>query len=103
MTSHDNRAVKERPTGRLACAVATCLGLLAEGEGRAATWAPTAALEYQVDDGCPDVSHFKSVVLSRLGYDAFREDAPSHVLVRISRSRDRIIEGRIEWRDAAGT
>lgn len=64
--------------------------------------APLAvALEYSVPPGCPDASEFKSIVVGRLGYGAFREDVPDRALVHVV-AHGRTFDGRIEWRDAAG-
>jgi hypothetical protein len=58
-------------------------------------------LDYVAGSGCPDAAAFKSVVITRLGYDPFIEDATDHVLVRMA-PHDRTTDGSIEWRDATG-
>jgi hypothetical protein len=64
--------------------------------------APLAvALEYAVPAGCPDESEFKSIVVGRLGYGAFREDVPDRALVHVA-PHGKAFEGRIEWQDATG-
>lgn len=60
-----------------------------------------AALEYVAPPACPSVDDFKSLVVGRIGFDPFSEQAPEHVLVVISAEAPRL-EGRIEWRDAKG-
>jgi hypothetical protein len=85
-----------------ACAAAAvCIPLLAQGENQADAGAFAVALEYAAAPGCPDVSDFKAIVVGRLGYDAFRENAPDRVVVDIA-SRGSAFEGRIEWRNAEG-
>jgi hypothetical protein len=59
------------------------------------------ALEYAVPAGCPDESEFKSIVVGRLGYGAFRDDVPDRALVHVV-PHGKTLEGRIEWQDAAG-
>jgi hypothetical protein len=71
----------------------------AEIPARAANF--VVALEYAAGPGCPDVTDFKAVVITRLGYDPFSETAPDHVLVRMT-PRDGSLDGRIEWRDSSG-
>ena len=61
----------------------------------------SAAIDYVAPSGCPDAAALEAVVIRRLGYDPFRADAPNHVLVLIL-ARGRTLEGRLEWRDAAG-
>jgi hypothetical protein len=102
MKSHQLEATIAGRTARLARAAAVCIPLLvAQGKGQAATAAPVVALEYSAASSCPEEDDFKAVVTSRLGYDAFREDAPDRVSVRIE-ARGRAFEGRIEWRNAEG-
>jgi len=84
-----------------ACAAAVCVPLLAQGETQADAGTFAVALEYAAAPGCPDVSEFKAIVAGRLGYDAFREDAPDRVLVDIA-VRGSAFEGRIERRNAEG-
>ncbi|HVT08111.1 MAG TPA: hypothetical protein VHO67_11675, partial [Polyangia bacterium] len=59
------------------------------------------ALEYVAGPGCPAAAEFKAVVTGRLGYDPFAADAADRVLVQVV-PRNGAIEGRLEWRDAAG-
>jgi hypothetical protein len=90
-----------RRQARLVWAGAVFLSLLALS-GREARAAPlTVRLEYAAGPGCPDAADFKTVVITRLGYDPFMESAPERVLVRIE-PRTGTIDGRIEWRDASG-
>ena len=84
------------------CAAAMCMPRLARGEGQATTSALAVVLDYAAAHGCPGVEDFKAIVVGQLGYDAFREDAASHVLVRIE-PLGHALEGRIEWRNAKGT
>src|ERR1035437_1529306 len=87
--------------GCFACAAAVCVPLFAQGENQADAGTFAVALEYAAAPGCPGVSDFKAIVAGRLGYDAFREDAPDRVLVDIA-SRGSVFEGRIERRNAEG-
>ncbi len=87
--------------GCFACAAAVCVPLFAQGENQADAGAFAVALEYAAAPRCPGVSDFKAIVAGRLGYDAFREDAPDRVLVDIA-SRGSVFEGRIERRNAEG-
>ncbi|HSY41685.1 MAG TPA: hypothetical protein VLA79_19230 [Polyangia bacterium] len=70
-----------------------------ESQGR--TVVVAAQLDYAAAAGCPGVDDFEAVVNGRLGYRAFRPDAPDRVIVRIE-SAGRALEGRLEWRDATG-
>jgi hypothetical protein len=58
-------------------------------------------LDYVVGSGCPDAAAFRAVVVARLGYDPFIDNAADRVLVRMA-PRDRATDGSIEWRDASG-
>ena len=58
-------------------------------------------LDYRAVAGCPGAADFGTVVAGRLGYNPFRKDAAQRVVVRITRSGNGL-EGRLEWRDAAG-
>jgi len=58
-------------------------------------------LTYAAPAGCPEIGYLEATVTRPLGYDPFVEGAPNHVFVRIA-SRAGAIEGRVEWRDAAG-
>jgi hypothetical protein len=91
-----------RAMGCLACAAAvTCLPIRAQGKSQADAGAFAVALEYSAAPGCPDVSAFKAIVVGRLGYDAFRDDARDRFLVDIA-ARGGSFEGHIERRDAEG-
>src|SRR4051812_11079394 len=57
--------------------------------------------DYTAAPGCPDTEAFEAVVRGRLGYNPFRANANERVIVRID-AAGRALEGRIEWRDAAG-
>jgi hypothetical protein len=85
----------------LAVAAAMGVVLLAPEEGYAGTSSATVALEYSAVSGCSDASLFKAIVVTRLGYEAFDENAPIRVLVRIT-SKDLTFEGNMEWRDTDG-
>jgi hypothetical protein len=61
----------------------------------------SVALEYSAVAGCPDVAYFKSVVLERLGVDAFGESAQTRVIVRVT-SQGPTFEGSLEWLDEKG-
>ena len=88
-------------TGVLVCVGAIWVALLGPAERPARAAAFTVTLQYAAGPGCPDTADFKTIVLTRLGYDPFREGAPDHVLVRIA-PRDGSLDGRIEWRDSSG-
>ncbi len=68
---------------------------------RAETKPFKVTLEYVAGPGCPGAAEFKAVVVGRLGYDPFAAGAPDRVLVQVV-PRSGAIEGRLEWRDAAG-
>jgi len=93
--------VPVRVLGSFACAAALCVPLIAHAEGHASSPALAVALDYTAPADCLDVGDFRSIVIGRLGYDAFREDAENHVHVRIA-TRGRGFEGRIEWQDTEG-
>jgi hypothetical protein len=78
-----------------------CVPLLAHGEGQADSSALAVTLDYVAPADCLDVDAFKAIVVGRLGYDAFREDAAKHVHVRIA-TRGHGFEGRIEWQSTDG-
>ncbi len=88
---------------RLACRIALLLAA-AGAPGRAAA-AGTADISTQLDyaaaPGCPTAEAFASMVRGGLGYDPFRPDAPTRVMVRID-SAGRTIAGRVEWQDEDG-
>jgi hypothetical protein len=87
---------------RLACAAALGIALIAASNPSAARVTVVAAqLDYVAVPGCPDANDFQTVVIGRLGYNPFRANASERVIVRID-AAGRALEGRIEWRDAAG-
>lgn len=69
--------------------------------GHARTVAATAQLDYSATVGCPAAGEFEAVVDGRLGYAAFRTDAPDRVVVTIV-GAGRALEGRLEWQHATG-
>jgi len=78
------------------------LGALAAFTEHAARAADVAAnLEYRAEPACPAAREFESVVARHLGYSPFRDDAAERVVVQIEASA-RGLEGRLEWRKAAG-
>jgi hypothetical protein len=86
---------------RLARAAAICIAVLAPATSRAANAPLAVALEYSAPPDCAEDGEFKSIVIARLGYDAFREGATDRVIVNLA-LHGRTYEGHIEWRDAAG-
>ncbi len=61
-------------------------------------------LRYEVGDSvrhCWDEAEFRRSVARRVGYDPFRQDASTNVSIRVGGS-SRVIDGRVEWRDAHG-
>lgn len=70
-------------------------------DARARTAVVATQLDYGATAGCPGAARFEAVVTGRLGYDAFRPDAPDRVVVRIEPA-GRALEGRLEWHDASG-
>jgi len=86
----------------LACAAAgMSMPPIARGEGQPDGGMAVVALEYSAAPGCADVNAFKTIVVGRLGYDAFHADAKDRVLVQIA-SRGNSYEGHIERRNAEG-
>ena len=85
----------------LVCVGVVLLSMVGTAEGEARAAPLTVRLEYTAGPGCPDTADFKAVVIARLGYDPFIDGASDHVLVRIA-ARGGVIDGHIEWRDAAG-
>jgi hypothetical protein len=83
-------------------AVAVAVSVFGPVRAQARTVVVAAQLDYAAASGCPTVDDFEAVVNARLGYRAFRPDAPGRVVVRIE-SAGRALEGRLEWRDATGT
>jgi hypothetical protein len=95
-------SVNVAPAPRFAAAVALALAIVcAARESQARTVVVAAQLDYAAAPGCSGVDDFEAVVNGRLGYRAFRSDAPDRVIVRIE-SAGRALEGRLEWRDATG-
>ena len=89
-------------TSRLACAAALGFAAIATVNESAARGAEMAAqLDYDAAPGCPSAGAFEAVVTGRLGYSPFRTSARERVIVRIE-TAGRALEGRLEWRDAAG-
>ena len=82
--------------------VAVAVSVFGSVHAQARTVVVAAQLDYTAVPGCPGVDDFETVVNARLGYRAFRPDAPDRVIVRIE-SAGRALEGRLEWRDATGT
>lgn len=70
-------------------------------EGHARTVAATAQLDYSAAAGCPAAGEFQAIVDGRLGYAAFRADAPDRVVVTIV-GGGRAMEGRLEWQHVGG-
>jgi uncharacterized membrane protein len=93
--------VRVRVLGSFACAAALCVPRIAHGEGPAENPALAVALDYAAPGDCFDADDFKSIVIGRLGYEAFRDDAENHVHVRIA-PHGRGFEGRIEWQNTEG-
>jgi hypothetical protein len=61
----------------------------------------SAAIEYVAPSSCPGADDFRAIVVSRLGFDPFVEDAPDHVLVSIEQG-ERDFNGSLVWRDETG-
>ena len=106
ISSHRMESVTVAPAHRFvwAASLALAVGVGVFGAGRQAearTAVVAAQLDYTAVPGCPPVDDFEAVVNERLGYPAFRADAPDRVIVRIE-SAGRALEGRLEWRDATG-
>jgi hypothetical protein len=88
---------------RLACAAALVFALIVAPRVSAARATVVAAqVDYAAAPGCPDTEAFQAVVSGRLGYNPFHANASERVVVRIE-AAGRALDGRIEWRDAAGT
>jgi len=90
-----------RRFGRAASLAAALLALMTARAGHARTVAATARLDYAAATGCPTADEFQAVVDGRLGYEAFRDDAPDRVVVRIEWS-GRALEGRLDWQHVGG-
>jgi hypothetical protein len=87
---------------RLGCWAALGLAGLAILNERAAYGREVAAqLDYAAAPGCPVAGDLEAVVAARLGYSPFRPDASERVVVRIE-APGQALEGRVEWRNAAG-
>lgn len=100
MPSRSIRSIGSHAAHRFVHAIAAAAVLLPSASH--AGNAPLAvALDYAVPAGCPDESEFKSIVVGRLGYGAFRDDVPERALVHVA-PHGKTFEGRIEWQDAAG-
>jgi hypothetical protein len=100
MSPRPHRSITARLARPIACAVAAAVAIL-PAAARPDNAPLAVTLDYAVAPGCPDVSEFKSIVVGRLGYGAFREDVPDRTLVRVA-PHGKFFEGRIEWQDAAG-
>jgi hypothetical protein len=87
--------------GLFAWAAAMCVPLIAYGEAPADTSMLAVTLDYAAPADCFGVDDFKALVVSRLGFDAVREDAANHVHAKIT-ARGRGFEGRIEWQTTGG-
>jgi hypothetical protein len=95
-------SVNVAPARRFVCATVLALAIVCTARvSQARTVVVAAQLDYAAAAGCPGVDDFEAVVNGRLGYRAFRSDAPDRVIVRIE-SAGRALEGRLEWRDATG-
>lgn len=86
---------------RLLVWVAVVLSPLGVATGQASAAGNPVVLDYAAGPDCPDQAAFKAIVIARLRFDPFGENARDHVAVRIAQP-DAPLEGRIEWRDAAG-
>ena len=80
---------------------ALCIALFASTAAKASPSPMSVALEYSAVAGCPDAAYFKSVVLERLGVDAFGESAQTRVIVRVT-TQGPTFEGSLEWLDEKG-
>jgi hypothetical protein len=78
------------------------LAVVARAEGAARVTPLAVHLDYRAGGGCPDAHAFKSVVIARLGYDPFDDDAPVRVIIQIQPGGT-ALDGRLEWRDARGS
>ena len=80
---------------------ALCLCLLNPARVWANTPGYAVTLEYASAPSCPGAAALEAVVVARLGYDPFSNDAPHHVFLSIV-PNGASFDGRIEWRDAEG-
>ena len=72
--------------GLLVAAVTLWLPGAARAENATDDGRYPVALEYIADPTCPESEVIKAIVVERLGYDPFRQDAPNRVLVRLERA-----------------
>ena len=76
--------------GRLMCAAAAlCMPRLAHAEADQEPPKFAVALEYAADPGCPPIDELKAVVVGRLRYDPFADDAANRAFVRLSARGER--------------
>ena len=87
--------------GQVACVGVVFLSTFGEANGRAETAPLMVKLDYTAGPGCPGAADFRTVVITRLGYDPFVDRAADHVLVTVE-PRAAVTDGRIEWRDSTG-
>lgn len=92
---------------KLGGGVLVCLGALgpaviARAEGGAKVTPFAVRVDYRAVGGCPEVGDFKAVVIGRLGYDPFDDQAPERVIIQI-KPGGASLDGRLEWRDAHGS
>lgn len=80
---------------------AVCLFSLSPARASARPSELRVTLEYRPASQCPAVEALKPIVIARLGYDPFADDARHHVSLSIT-PNGRSLDGRIEWRDAEG-
>ena len=85
----------------LVCVAAIDLLVDLQSECRASARPLEVALEYTAAPECPAAEDFTAIVADRLGYNAFRANAATHVQVEIS-PLGQAFEGHIEWRNAEG-
>jgi hypothetical protein len=90
-----------RAMGWLVFAAAIYLPAGLQGECRASPMPLEVSLEYTAAPECPVADDFMAIVGDRLGYNAFRKNATTHVQAEIL-PRGRAFEGHIEWRNAQG-
>jgi len=76
--------------------------VVARAEGGAKVTPFAVRIDYRAGEGCPEVSDFKAVVIGRLGYDPFDDQAAERVIIQI-RPGATSLDGRLEWRDAHGS
>ena len=85
----------------ISTAAVLCSATLVPAELHAGTSPMAVVLEYSAGPGCPEVDYFKAIVSERLGADAFADNAPTRVIVRVA-SRGQAFDGNMEWLDAKG-